>query len=430
MFANSVYCSEFCMQNYTQRVPAVEKAVAVLNYLRNTRPSPTLTELSQALGLNRSTALAILNTLRAAGWVARGAGDGYHLGASLRAYGTAAAAAVSWAAACEEPCRRLVEELGETVALAQLVGDQVAVVDYRPGQYAVVARPELGAPNPALRSAAGRVLLAALTDVELDAWLARHGGPLEDSAADSRALDWLIALRSRGYAVARGEGEPGLVSIAAAVRGPTGQPLGALCLMGPEYRLTDDGSPRYGAAVLEAAENASIALGWTDHSRPLAEQARGSTWRGSHHAGLQGEELEAYLAQPWVASLACLNEDGYPYTVPVWYEWRAGNVWLVPRPRARWVAYLRQHPRVSMTISEPTPPFRRVLVEGEAEVLQASSQAAAAMEGRLARRYLGPDAGGYLASFNGRRELTIRIVPAKVTTWEGLVAHPRYRGAA
>ncbi|MGH2469509.1 MAG: IclR family transcriptional regulator domain-containing protein, partial [Chloroflexota bacterium] len=376
------------MQNYAQRVPAVEKTLAILGYLRQAHASPTLTELSQALGLNRSTALAILNTLRAAGWVARGVGDGYHLGASLCAYGTTAAVTASWAVAADEPCRRLVERLRETVALAQLVGDQVAVVDCRPGQYAVVARPELGAPRPALLSAAGRALLAALADVELEAWLAGRAELVEHPAAIP-ALDWLELVRSRGYAVARGEGERGLVSIAAAVRGSTGQPLCALCLMGPEYRLAEVDTATYGAAVLEAADQASTALGWAGNARSLAEAPSGSTWRGSHHAGLQGEELEAYLAQPWVASLACLNEDGYPYTVPVWYEWRAGNVWLVPRPRARWVAYLRQHPRVSMTISEPTPPFRRVLVEGEAEVLETSSQAATAMEGRLARRYLG-----------------------------------------
>jgi PPOX class probable F420-dependent enzyme len=143
---------------------------------------------------------------------------------------------------------------------------------------------------------------------------------------------------------------------------------------------------------------------------------------------LHGEELDAFLAKPWVASLACLKENGYPYTVPVWYEWRGAAVWLVPRSGAAWAGYLRIHPHVSMTISEPQPPFRRALIEGVAqEVSQGGDSSPDVIERRLAQRYLGQQAVSYLARPARQRDIVIRIEPKKITSWEGLVAHPRYQ---
>jgi hypothetical protein len=52
--------------------------------------------------------------------------------------------------------------------------------------------------------------------------------------------------------------------------------------------------------------------------------------------------------------------------------------------------------------------------------------AAAAIERRMAQRYLGPHADSYFRQQAGRAEAAIRIVPEKLTSWTGLVAHPRY----
>lgn len=271
------------MLNYQQAVPAVQKAIAAIEYLSATPEAPTLTELSHMLGLNRSTLLAVLNTLRNAGWLARDGEGRYRLGPALLTFAPASAATV----------RRAREELRE----------------------------------------AGSLLTEA------------------------------------------------------------------------EHKLT---------AVLQSL------LGTPEQDQVSPE----ALWRGSHAGGLQGIALERFLALPLVASLACLNDDGYPYTVPVWYEWRAGAFWLVPRTGARWLPYIQAHPQVSMTISESSPPFRRVLVEGRAEQTGVSS---GGVERRMAQRYLGRDASRYLASSRGRRELVLRISVDKLTSWEGLVAHPRYQ---
>ncbi|MBV8085376.1 MAG: helix-turn-helix domain-containing protein, partial [Chloroflexi bacterium] len=150
------------MQNYDGAVPAVQKTIAVLEHLRAAEAAPTLTELAKALELNRSSLLAILNTLRSAGFVLRDEADRYHLGPSLLAFAPSVARAHGPLEAFEQPAQLLVDGLGETVALVRLTPQGAMYVSVKTGYYAVRAVVERGHVTPALSSAGGLALLAAL----------------------------------------------------------------------------------------------------------------------------------------------------------------------------------------------------------------------------------------------------------------------------
>jgi DNA-binding IclR family transcriptional regulator/nitroimidazol reductase NimA-like FMN-containing flavoprotein (pyridoxamine 5'-phosphate oxidase superfamily) len=377
--------------------------------------------MSQMLSMNRSTLLAVLNTLRSAGFVVRDAEDHYRLGPGLVSLGNAAARATAPVDVFDEASAWLVDRLGETVGLFALAGDEVICAAATRGRYAIGALLEAGQHWPVLDCSAGTVLLAGLTGDQL----ARLVGAPKASGLAAE----LAGVRRTGYATSDDETEPGQVGIAAPICDPEGRLVAAIAVLGPAYRLTADRVSEAGAMVVEAARRASTALGcatYTPFGRAIPAE---ESWRGTRPTGLRGAELDAFLAEPWVASLACLKENGYPYTVPVWYEWRDGAVWLVPRSGAVWAGYLRVHPRVSMTISEPQPPFRRALVEGAAQEIAAQDAGTSPemIERRLAERYLGQQAASYLASPPRRRDTVVRIEPEKITSWEGLVAHPRYR---
>ncbi|MBV8086880.1 MAG: pyridoxamine 5'-phosphate oxidase family protein, partial [Chloroflexi bacterium] len=305
------------------------------------------------------------------------------------------------------------------------------------GYYAVRAVVERGHVTPALSSAGGLALLAALGTDEAAALgldprpaaaapATLAGNEAQAFAGSGRApMAWDLLERTRkaGWVLVEDALELGQVSLAAPVLDFDGRAAAAIELLGPAYRIVGDGLAQAAEMVVGAARQASLALGCADY-RPYA--SAGTDLHSS--AGLQGVELDAFLAEPWLASLACLRENGYPYTVPVWYEWRDGAFWVVPRAGSRWAEYVRLHPQVSMTISETAPPFRRVLVEGPAEL--APGAYAAAIERRMAHRYLGPHAESYLRRQAGRADVAIRIVPDKLTSWTGLVAHPRYSAPA
>ena len=108
-------------------------------------------------------------------------------------------------------------------------------------------------------------------------------------------------------------------------------------------------------------------------------------WAGS--GPIEPKELDAFLSQALVASLSYLSKDGYPASVPLWYDWDGRAFWLVPSPGAEWAVYARRNPRVSLSVSESTPPLRRVLARGP--VLAVDDPDAGqwrSVEGRLAAR--------------------------------------------
>src|SRR4029077_1499556 len=71
---------------------------------------------------------------------------------------------------------------------------------------------------------------------------------------------------------------------------------------------------------------------------------------------IEPTELNSFLSQALVASLSYLSDDGYPSSVPLWYDWDGQAFWLVPSPAAEWAEYVRRNPRVSLSVSGSTPP--------------------------------------------------------------------------
>ena len=160
-------------------------------------------------------------------------------------------------------------------------------------------------------------------------------------------------------------------------------------------------------------------------------------WRGKKLGGMSLEEIDEFLAGPWLARLACLRPDGWPYVVPAWYHWDGEAFWLVARKRSEWAHYIAADPRVSLVVDEPDPPIRKVICEGHGEIVEEGvgpylANGEKSIWNRIGEehtgpRYLGERAAEYRGSVNVEPCWTIRIVADKLTTWQGFGWHPRYR---
>ena len=62
----------------------------------------------------------------------------------------------------------------------------------------------------------------------------------------------------------------------------------------------------------------------------MSEEYRGAM------GGLEQQELDTFLAGDALARVACLREDGWPYVVPIWYQWDGRSLWFVGRERSEW----------------------------------------------------------------------------------------------
>lgn len=201
---------------------------------------------------------------------------------------------------------------------------------------------------------------------------------------------------------------------------------------GDRYRI-GVGVPALGAA---AAACLGVETAFQRAREHLERSAIGSELRqvsatDRATGGLSGDELHAFLQKPLVAVLAYQSVTGYPATIPVWYAGvrEPGDrivFWLVPSARARWAEQLQSDPRVSLTVSEGEPPFRRVNAEGHASVLRDGSYARD-LWAEMQLRYAAAETEREPL---GRLEFVVRIEPTRVLSWRGLTPRPRTERAA
>ncbi len=130
--------------------------------------------------------------------------------------------------------------------------------------------------------------------------------------------------------------------------------------------------------------------------------------------GLSPEELEAFLSQPTVATLATLRKDGSVLLSPVWYEWRDGGFSVGTGKGDVKARHLRRDPRASIVVHDDEPPYRGVEVRCEAKLLEEDARATAR---RIAVRYLGDERGAAYAEGAGD-DLVIRLEPGELRGWD------------
>ncbi len=123
---------------------------------------------------------------------------------------------------------------------------------------------DVGAPLPLHQGAAGKVLLAWLPRAEREALVAASVARFDsDQSFDPHRLyAELEQVRAVGWAASDGERVPGVSAIAAPIFDAAGRVAGALTLVAPSARLSDEQRARYIPLVCEAARRTSHDLGY------------------------------------------------------------------------------------------------------------------------------------------------------------------------
>lgn len=256
---------------------AVLRALSLLKAFSPERPERSLAELTQAVGLNKTTAYRLLSALESEGLVERApGGDGYRLGPELLALGSRALRAGELRAASRAELLELAQRTRETATLEVRVDRDVLILDEALGPHVLGSTPSIGTRWPAHATSTGKVLLAHMGAAELEEWLK---GPL--AAPTPRALTDRVALRrelarvhERGVAVSLEELEPGFVAVGAPVRSAPGDVVAAISVGGPKGRLAAGRLSVLMRDVPAAAARVSRRLGFGDGAaRPAAAAA-------------------------------------------------------------------------------------------------------------------------------------------------------------
>lgn len=151
------------------------------------------------------------------------------------------------------------------------------------------------------------------------------------------------------------------------------------------------------------------------------------SWRGKI-GRLAPEEMRAFLDEPRIARLACLDGDGWPYVVPCWHEWDGAAFWVVPRQRSAWARYLQRNERCALTVDEDGTQ-RKVIAQCRAVVVEQPNVGGrwVPIATRMSRRYLGENGPKYLQPTLDKPRWLFRLDPVRIQTWQGQDWAARYK---
>lgn len=225
-----------------KNLATIETSISIIMALRELNGG-RITELADHLGLPKSTVYRHLTTLHDHGFVTK-KGDSYRLGLRFLDIGEYTRYCVEGFRKAKPFVQQIAEETGERC--------QFVIEENGRGIYVHVAAGEAEEARTDLRvgkqmflhsTASGKCILAHLPDERIDEIIDRWGLPRQTPhtvTSKDDLLESLSRVRKQGFAFNRGGNVDGLRAVGAPVLKPTGQPLGAISISGPSYRMQNE----------------------------------------------------------------------------------------------------------------------------------------------------------------------------------------------
>jgi DNA-binding IclR family transcriptional regulator len=245
-------------------VPAVVRALAVMDLLARERRPMKMAGLAAALALPKSSMHGLCNTLLSHGYLQR-AGDGaLQIGPGVMGLAQAFVASTNVASEFEALWRDTGAAPDETLILSVLNGPDVVYVGVRNSARPLGLAFTIGMRLPAHLAGTGKAMLAYLDPAEVRALLppsalARRVGV--GSIAIDDFFSELALTRERGYSIDDGGVREGVYSIAAPVFDAGGRPVAGLGVCINRAMLSAAEFERQQQVVTQAAHRLSQRLG-------------------------------------------------------------------------------------------------------------------------------------------------------------------------
>ena len=238
----------------------------------------TISEISDRLGLARSSTHGLVRTLHLRGYLVQDGGRRFQLGARLIQLGLNVVDRLELSSAARGPLERLVAATHDTALLVVPSGggDLLYVDKVLSDARDVRTDPRVSSKVPLHCSSLGKALLATLDDLSVTRIVDVLGLERATEHSLTRSdvlLADLAGTRARGYSVDCQEALPGVFCVGAPLRDHTGQPIAAISLSTIKDFFDPD---RTGPMVASAAVEISQAMGWKGDVANLYDVVEGS----------------------------------------------------------------------------------------------------------------------------------------------------------
>lgn len=247
-------------------VPAVERAVIILQLLAQEPDGLTISQITQRLAVPKSTIFTILTTLKQYRLVERKEETGqFRLGVELFTLGSTVVERLNVRSAAYPTLKRLAQSTGLTTHLGIMDQGEVVYIEKIEGRGPIKISSAVGRRMSVHCTALGKAMLAQLPEAEFQ--LIFNGRDLAQRTPNTiTSLEtlWtdLARTRERGYAFDDEENELGIRCLGAPIFNHQREVTGSISASGPRDRISIENIGPLARQVVEAAREISQNLGY------------------------------------------------------------------------------------------------------------------------------------------------------------------------
>lgn len=226
-----------------KRIQSVDRALDILELYLTSSDELSVKEISEAMGLSKSTVHGLIKTLELRGYLTQNPVNmKYKLGMKLFSLGNVVGENLDIRKIARPVIQRLVDKIKETVHLAVLNGNEIVYTEKVEGPGALRMYSQIGKRVLVHCTGVGKVILAHQDDDVVESILSRETltAFTPHTVTDKEELKRQFrVIREQGYALDDEEIELGLRCVAAPIYNHQGKVIASISCAGPAMRMSD-----------------------------------------------------------------------------------------------------------------------------------------------------------------------------------------------
>ncbi|ASS89954.1 MULTISPECIES: IclR family transcriptional regulator [Aeribacillus] len=251
------------------QLSSIKNALKILKSFTMEEPEKKISDLSNSLGLNKSTVSRTMKTLASEGFVYKDSETKkYRLGLSILSLSGVLFSNMDIYRESQPVLNKLVETTGETAHISVLDNLEVVYLQKVECNHPVRFLTHIGRRNPPYCTSSGKVLIAFSENETVEKIISKGLKRFaKNTITDPEKLrDHLKKVRENGYAVSIEELSEGVNSIAAPIYDYTGKVIAALSVVGPKQRINSYKLKAMAKQVIAASKEISERMGYLNFS--------------------------------------------------------------------------------------------------------------------------------------------------------------------
>lgn len=237
---------------------SIERAFDILECFLEDVQELSLKEICEKTGLSASTVHRLLSALESRKYLKKDEVKKYHLGSMVAKLGymVAGKMGLDFKILVKRHMLALQQKYNESVSLYVIDGDKRLCIDRVESTHQLRRVIDIGATFPLEVGAAGKVLIAHLSQDEIDDMYLH----VDITSSEYKSV------REQGYSMSQGEREVGVSALAVPIFNFSGKVIAAISISGPSVRLDEDTLKHMVEELKTVSHDISHELGYTDVS--------------------------------------------------------------------------------------------------------------------------------------------------------------------